>query len=406
MKNKFIISENDRRSILSMYGVLNEDNTTRIIGKVLVEYTFGYSSTLKNNLQNIKVDLYGDNILDDGEVLGGDGISEIKIIGTTTTNSEGEYFFEGVSDLSNLLLRVNGNEFFKPKDVRIPTIKANQDNVFNINLEYKDSSPSGPADTKSIESTINKCEKKDSNQTNVFGYGEESKYVEATVLGNYKSEEDKLIKNSIGTAIKDAMNDYLMLFPNDEVNLDEMVGLLNSNQTDNTNIPKVRVICKKTYTDKGMLIATSVVKYKKADLDKMVLFMLKPKEEPPRKLNFDDYDFQKALEVSWDLKKKIFLFICNDTDEECNTLLTDFVLYGNLDQKLNGYVRLYYNVDRSQTNKYVLAAQSMGINTYPTVVILQAINDPKTNTTKDSIKIIKKITRFERTPSGMSSLVD
>ena len=426
MKSRVIISENDRRNILSMYGVLTEESTTRIVGKIVVIDHLVVDTSREYSLQNIKIDLYGDSNFNDGEVLGDNNdIVERNLIDSTVTNSGGNYTFNNVKDNNNLLMRVSGNEFFKPKDVTITSIKPNQDNTVNIEMQYK-VDPIEPTikKTKPTKTTVSKCEKKESNDKRIFGYGEQSKYVTLDVFNNYKTEESKLIDSAIKSAVVDAFTDYLKLFPNENATVDKMTQTFYS--TNNNDLPKLRVICKKSYTgtqqiidknnptennqlilnkDAGNLVATSVVKFRKDELDKMVSIMVKPKPEPPRKIEFDNYDFQKALEDSWDFKKKIFLFVCSDMDKECNTLLTDFVRYGNLDQKLKGYVRLYYKVDRSQSKKYVLASESLDIDTYPTVVILEASNDPRKNYIKDSVKIIKKITQFNQTPGGMSNLI-
>ena len=78
---------------------------------------------------------------------------------------------------------------------------------------------------------------------------------------------------------------------------------------------------------------------------------------------------------------------------------------GALDFKLKNWVRLYYNVDRSETDKYVIASETIGVDTYPTVVILEAIKDPRSNNIKDSIKVYKKITSFDQTFNGMNNLL-
>jgi hypothetical protein len=60
----------------------------------------------------------------------------------------------------------------------------------------------------------------------------------------------------------------------------------------------------------------------------------------------------------------------------------------------------------SQDKKYVAASETLKIFAYPSVVILEAIKDPKINPIKDSIKIIKKITSFDQTESEFENLLN
>lgn len=398
MKNRFVISESDRRSILSMYGLLNEENTTRIVGQVRTIPDLD-SNTGFSRAQNLTLNLYGDDKNNKIETLGGDGIIGKNLISTTVTNNNGEFIFQDVTDLTNLTISFEGNEFFEPTEHYLQPLTPNKDNKISFSIKYKKQKVQ---DTPSYQKKeIKKCEKKESDKKRIYGYGEYIIDGTTNFLNMQPYDEQKMYEECSKIALKDAIEDYLELFPNEKLSVDIMYNHILSIKGTN-KLPKLKIICKKISIGEGKIVTSMVVKFKKSLLDELTIEVI-PKEKT-RKIEFDPYDFQTALQYSYDLKRKIFLFFCDETTE-CTRLLNNFVSLGNLDKKLNGWIKLYYYVDRSETKKYIPASETLKVDTYPTVVLLESIKDPRKNTIKDSIKIIKKITSFDETDEGLSNLL-
>ena len=400
MRNKFVISESDRQNILSMYGLLSEETKTRIIGRVTAIPTYFKA-------QNIELSLYGNNQDDSYESLDGLDIEDMFLLSKTTTDMEGRFIFDDVTDFDNLFISFEGNDFFKATNHRVAKLTPNKDNTVNFDIRSKDNVKKGEEEKKKKKpKQIKKCEKKESDKNKFYGYGEYSidGDTEEIIKGEpFKNNvQGKMFQEASKVALKDVVIQYLEQHPNDLVSADvlykhvlELIGT--------QDLKKLTITCKKVYYQDKKIVATIVVKFKKSFLDQEIKkFEPKPVE---RKINFDDIDFQNALEDSFVNKKKIFLFFCVD-NEECNSLLQNFVKLGDLDKKLNGWIKLYYKVDRNQGKKYVVASESLKVTTYPTVVILEAGKDPRKNYIKDSVKIIKKITSFDETISGMSNLLN
>lgn len=402
MRNRFVISESDRRSILSMYNLINEDeNKTRIVGTIQVVPTYFRA-------QNIELSLYGNNQDDSYEPIDGLDIEDMVLLGKTKTNNNGDYVFNNVTDFDNLFISFEGNDFYDSINYRVVKLTPNKDNTVDFNIKSKNGKKPDDEEKKKKPKKIKKCEKKESDNNKFYGYGE---YMidgdtEEIIKGEpfKKNVQGKMYQEASKVAVKDALFDYLDLYPNKLVSFDTLYKhILNIIGTQ--DLKKLTITCKKVFYQDGKIVATTIVKFKKTFLDQEIK-KLEPKTVPVvRKIDFEDIDFQKALENSFTNKKKIFLFFCAD-NEECNSLLKNFVELGDLDKKLNGWIKLYYKVDMSQEKKYVVASESLKVFSYPTVVILEASKDPTKNYIKDSVRIIKKITSFDETDSGMSNLLN
>ncbi len=402
MRNRFVISESDRRSILSMYNLINEDeNKTRIVGTIQVVPTYFRA-------QNIELSLYGNNQDDSYEPIDGLDIEDMVLLGKTKTNNNGDYVFNNVTDFDNLFISFEGNDFYDSINYRVVKLTPNKDNTVDFNIKSKNGKKPDDEEKKKKPKKIKKCEKKESDNNKFYGYGE---YMidgdtEEIIKGEpfKKNVQGKMYQEASKVAVKDALFDYLDLYPNKLVSFDTLYKhILNIIGTQ--DLKKLTITCKKVFYQDGKIVATTIVKFKKTFLDQEIK-KLEPKIIPVvRKIDFEDIDFQKALEDSFKNKKKIFLFFCTD-NQECNGLLKNFVELGDLDKKLNGWIKLYYKVDMSQEKKYVVASESLKVFSYPTVVILEASKDPTKNYIKDSVRIIKKITSFDETDSGMSNLLN
>jgi hypothetical protein len=385
-----------------MYNLINEDeNKTRIVGTIQVVPTYFRA-------QNIELSLYGNNQDDSYEPIDGLDIEDMVLLGKTKTNNNGDYVFNNVTDFDNLFISFEGNDFYDSINYRVVKLTPNKDNTVDFNIKSKNGKKPDDEEKKKKPKKIKKCEKKESDNNKFYGYGE---YMidgdtEEIIKGEpfKKNVQGKMYQEASKVAVKDALFDYLDLYPNKLVSFDTLYKhILNIIGTQ--DLKKLTITCKKVFYQDGKIVATTIVKFKKTFLDQEIK-KLEPKIIPVvRKIDFEDIDFQKALEDSFKNKKKIFLFFCTD-NQECNGLLKNFVELGDLDKKLNGWIKLYYKVDMSQEKKYVVASESLKVFSYPTVVILEASKDPTKNYIKDSVRIIKKITSFDETDSGMSNLLN
>jgi hypothetical protein len=102
-KNRILISESDRRSILGMYGLINEATTTSVNG------------TIVNEIENVILTLKPKTLkpLSDITVSLVDvrGIEAITIA-TTKTDENGKFSFDNVPDSKNIILTVPETELF------------------------------------------------------------------------------------------------------------------------------------------------------------------------------------------------------------------------------------------------------------------------------------------------------
>jgi len=353
---------------------------------------------------NLKINLYGDE--SESENLG-DDFTELTLLASTVTDSESKFYFNNITDFTNLVVSFEGNDFFNPSDIKLKNIKPNVETKIVLTIRLKDEEYIEIEKEEDDPSPKpNKyCVKKDSNETNIFGLGfyEEKTYLTPNSI--LKFNKDKLISNANKVGMLDAFNDYLSIYPNEKITAEKMLEAMNKEESNVFKKPKYRIICKRIFSEKGNFVSSTVVKFKKKHLDNLVEFLLidpEPKKEP---FEFDQYDFQKALELSYDLKRKIFLFVCSDTNTECNDILQEFLNLKSIKEKFKFYIKLYYQVNRNETKKFVLASESLNIDTFPTMVILEANKDPRTNPIKNSVKLIKKITEFNNLEENINNLL-
>jgi hypothetical protein len=55
------------------------------------------------------------------------------------------------------------------------------------------------------------------------------------------------------------------------------------------------------------------------------------------------------------------------------------------------YINLYYQVDRGDKDKYYIASEFLDMESYPSIYIIEVVNDPNNTELRDSIKIIKRL---------------
>ena len=140
-----------------------------------------------------------------------------------------------------------------------------------------------------------------------------------------------------------------------------------------------------------------VVKVTKDELDKFILdLMSQDKDATPKtivQIDFEDIPFKEALQRSWDLDRKIFLLVGLNSDDNTKETIKKLNESKSNVELLNSskYITLYYQVDRTNEDHYMAASEPLNINTYPTVVVLKASKDPKTNYIKDCINTLIKI---------------
>jgi hypothetical protein len=222
----------------------------------------------------------------------------------------GRFIFDNVTDFDNLFISFEGNDFFKATNHRVSKLTPNKDNTVNFDIRSKDNVKKDEEEKKKKKpKQIKKCEKKESDKNKFYGYGEYSidGDTEEIIKGEpFKNNvQGKMFQEASKVALKDVIIQYLEQYPNDLVSVDvlykhvlELIGT--------QDLKKLTITCKKVYYQDKKIVATIVVKFKKAFLDQEIKkFEPKPVE---RKINFDDIDFQNALEDSFINKKKIFLF--------------------------------------------------------------------------------------------------
>ena len=110
-------------------------------------------------------------------------------------------------------------------------------------------------------------------------------------------------------------------------------------------------------------------------------------------IDFESIPFKEALQRSWDFDRKIFLLVGLNSDDNTKETIKKLNESKSNVELLNSssYLPLYYQVDRSDSDHYMAASEPLNINTYPTVVVLKASKDPKTNYIKDCIETLIKI---------------
>jgi hypothetical protein len=373
MVRKLIITENDRRNILSMHNLLTEADKVTVKGRVVGEINTDTNvwSTKKETvgLPNYTIFLY--KLLNDGITL--NKISETK------TDNDGYFNFSNIDSLDNLRIKIFGGETFTDKKLTVT-----KEDLGDIYLPFKN--PVGVEVGK--PSNVEPCKGFESTEDTFYGYGQASNKIGDLI----ETESIKLAKN-------DAINQYLIMYPNENVNVEDILlyGF------------KYEVVCSDLPKEFIQNLTTNVIKVEKKTIDDVILKIIenKNKPQPEEMIEFEDIDFDVAVKKSYDYNKPIFLFFGLDTHSGTQNVMT--ILQKNKDvvKKINTkYIPLYYYVDKTNDKRYMASSEALGIRTYPSIVILKAIKNPDENYIKDSIKIIKLEDRIADNLDNINTLFD
>jgi hypothetical protein len=124
-------------------------------------------------------------------------------------------------------------------------------------------------------------------------------------------------------------------------------------------------------------------------------------------IDFKDIDFDVALKESYDTNKEIFLFFGLDGNSATKNVLS--VLESDKDRVKNinnNYIPLYYQINKTDFKRYMRASEPLDIRTYPSIVIVDVINNPEENYVRDSIKIIKLEDRIADNLDNINTFFD
>ena len=127
MRSRFVISESDRRNILSMYGLLTEEEKKKIKG-IVVRFEDINDPISDTPAPNVKIDLFKRN--------DNSGFEDLELIESTKTDSNGNFEFSGLDSFSGLMLRANENDFYNEKDVLVPNKNTNEQFI-KIQISFK-----------------------------------------------------------------------------------------------------------------------------------------------------------------------------------------------------------------------------------------------------------------------------
>ena len=367
MKNRFVISENDRRSILSMYGLLTEQAKKTIEGTIL--RIADYNKLVNNTpAPKVKVDLYKINSFD--------GFEDLELIDTQETDLSGKFEFVGLDSFENLLIRSNENDFYKRKEVNVPNKTENIQNI-TITINFKEGKePEEKEETVFVEP----CQDYISNEETFYGKAKSEKF-------NPKDDKDVYDQIVIDAKI-DALKKYLKINYISSERQPELIEKIK-----NQDIIKYKIVCsEKILNQQNISVKYVTVKINKEDLD---LFVKEEEKvvQVETKINFQKIGFRDLIKKSKDENKEAFILLTNLNETVSDDLLQN--LNSNIDivTKLNNdYICVNYINDESDTNGYISASNNLKIYTIPSLVTLKGIQEPYP--IAGSFKVNTKITDF------------
>jgi hypothetical protein len=372
MGSKFIITENDKQRILSLYGLISEEATTSIVGRVVSEYIMSadilnYSES-KIPLEDVEVIL---STIENGYL--------VKKQQTTKTDSDGGFKFTNLNITSNILITIPEFGMFKKTEKKILSIKSNVENKLGDLVL----TPKEEVINKQTSSEANPCGDFKSTEDEYYGYGQGPMDVSSWDPNNLT------LSKPIIMALQSAVLEYFKTNEDVNASLEEITDAV----SDVKNKLDYEIVCNKNIMNNNYV----VVKITKEGFESFILDLMmsnnKITPETESKIDFEDIPFKVALQRSWDFDRNIFLLVGLNSDDNTKETINKLNSSKSNVDILNSskYLPLYYQVDRSNEDHYMAASEPLNINTYPTVVVLKASKDPKTNYIKDSIETLSKI---------------
>jgi len=367
MKSRFVISENDRRSILSMYGLLTEQVKKTISGKVV---RFGYYSDIISNTPapNVKVDLLKLVSLGD--------IDELSLVDTQETDMLGTFKFEGLDSFENLIIRSNENDFYEEKELNVPNKKENEQEI-TIQVKFKENK-----EQKNIDQTIKEpCHNYTSDKKTFYGKAKSEKF---------NPNDDKYVYDQIVIDAKiDALKQYFIIYNVFFDIKDELIEKIKKEDS-----IKFKIVCsERILNEKNISVKYITVKINKEDLDNFT--KEKPKDETPKveKINFQNINFRDLIKKSKDENKFAFILMTNFGEVVSEDILNRLNINQEMVNKINSdYIAVNYINDESDKEGYVLASNTLNVYTIPSILVIKGIKDPYP--ISGSFRIISKNTDF------------
>lgn len=431
MVRKLIITENDRRNILSMYNLLTEAD------KVQITINGTVTSPPKTDYNyNVKV---------------------------TLLNSDGEKISQTATDF-------DGNFKMESLELEKGTYSLNYNNGI-YNIEYSENITITKSETKTVTAYLKPAQELDvvtvqakslirgkvvtnTNPDGLSGrdvvayeFGNKVDQNTTDVNGNFKIKYEKDALENLTIKVFGG-NDYMdkeitptqreigeiflekrlftvegSVYTNDENNKLFINGLTvniyrNLEKINTTKIDKYGNFKFKNLDSLSNLTVTIVgggyfsdktVTVSSGNLGKIQLLSIyKPVETVEKDyIDFKDIDFDVALKESYDTNKEIFLFFGLDSNSATKNVLS--VLESDKDRVKNinnNYIPLYYQINKTDFKRYMRASEPLDIRTYPSIVIVDVINNPEENYVRDSIKIIKLEDRIADNLDNINTFFD
>ena len=404
MIKKINISENDRRTILSMHKLIVEQDENKIItGHVL-------GGKSKIPVRGIEVVLLKNTLTDV------DAFDTLEVIDTTTTESDGSYSFEGLDGFDNLVVRTNQNEYFRQSETDIGmknmspatgTISLKFDNPYfnssdavvngkiksenEISLDIDISYKSGASPNVEVTKTEVPCSNFVSDKNTFYGKSKSEKF--------NPNDKENVYDSIVVDAKIDAFNQYSKTLPPNTFDGDRLLEILKSE----TGIPFKIVCSKKRLDEKNVSIKYVTVKINIKDFEILLQNSSQNSLDTIQtaKVNYSNLGFRELIKKSTDENKPLFILFSSKSDNLSDDLITRVNTNEETISKLNNdYISVNYVNDTSDEEGYVLAQHFLKVDGIPSIVIIQGNPDtrPNGNNTprpiNGSYTEIKRVTEF------------
>jgi hypothetical protein len=404
MIKKINISENDRRTILSMHKLIVE----QVENKKITGHVFGGYD--KNPVQGIEVVLLKNTSTDV------DAFDTLEVIDTTTTESDGSYSFEGLEGFNNLVVRTNQNEYFRQSETDIgkkdmsPTtgvislkfgpqfnssdavvngkIKSDNEISLDINISYK----SGVSPNVEVAKTEVPCSNFVSDEDTFYGKSKSEKF--------NPNDKENVYDSIVVDAKIDAFNQYSKTLPPETFDSNRLLEILKSE----TGIPFKIVCSKKRLDEKNVSIKYVTVKINIKDFEILLQNSSQNSSQntldtiQTAKVNYSNIGFRELIKKSTDEGKPAFILFTREVDMLSNDLITKLNTNEETIRRLNeNFIPVNYVNNESDQEGFYLAADSLDITATPAIVIIKGNPDtrPNGNNTprpiQGSYTVIKKV---------------
>ncbi len=361
MKNSFVISENDRRSILSMYGLLTEEEKKKIKG-IVVRFEDINDPISDTPAPNVKIDLFKRN--------DNSGFEDLELIDSTKTDSNGNFEFSGLDSFSGLMIRANENDFYNEKDVLVPNKNTNEQFI-KIQISFKQ-------EKKELPSEVIKepCSDYVSDKDTFYGKSKSTEF-------DANQKDDSYHDQAVINAKIDALKQYLNMYDEAELTEEELFEKIKKE----TSIIYKIVCSERKLNEDNVSTKYITVKLKKSDLDSFVkkeIVFTEPKVVEPLKIGF-----RELVKKSFTEQKPALVVIYKNDDP----VSEDLLLRLTSNEKLNNnYIFVKYLADESDELGFVMASDTIGLDKIPSLAIIQGMKEPIP--IKGSFKTIKLVNDF------------